>query len=94
MGAICSTGHGRMFSRTLEHRRKFHQLGMVVAATLFVVGVALIATSTIRGLNMFQVVEAKRAPVFAGMFIALVALSLLCLASYYIVRAIGWFRSR
>ena len=80
-----------MFSRTLEHRRKFHQLGMVVAATLFVVGVALIATSTIGGLDMFKV---NRAPVFAGMFIALVALSLLCLVSYYIVRAIGWFRSR
>ena len=43
---------------------------------------------------MFQVVEVNCAPVFAGMFIALVALSFLCLASYYIVRAIGWFSSR
>jgi len=67
---------------------------MVAAARLFVAGVALIATSTIMGLDMFQVIEANRAPVFAGMFIALVALSLLCLVSYYMVRAIGWFRSR
>ena len=92
--AASSTGQGLMFSRTLDNRRKFHQLGMVAAATLFVAGVALIATSTIMGLDMFQVIEANRAPVFAGMFIALVALSLLCLVSYYMVRAIGWFRSR
>ena len=43
---------------------------------------------------MFQVVEVNRAARLRGMFIALVALSLLCLASYYIVRAIGWFSSR
>ena len=83
-----------MFSRRLERRQKFHHLGIVVAATLFVAGVALIAISTIRGLNMFQVLEADRAPVFAGMLIALVALSFLCLVSYFLVRAIGWFSSR
>ena len=42
--ALCN-----MFSSTLGRRRKFHQLGIVVAATLFVAGVALIAISTMRG---------------------------------------------
>ena len=83
-----------MFSRTLGRRRKFHQLGIVVAATLFVAGVALIAISTMRGLDMFQVIEADRAPVIAGMLIAVAALGLLCVISYYIVRAIGWLSSR
>ena len=83
-----------MFSSTLGRRRKFHQLGIVVAATLFVAGVALIAISTMRGLDMFQVIEADRAPVIAGMLIAVAALCLLCVISYYIVRAIGWLSSR
>ena len=54
----------------------------------------MIAISTMRGLDMFQVIEADRAPVIAGMLIAVAALGLLCVISYYIVRAIGWLSSR
>lgn len=83
-----------MFSSTLERRRSFHQLGIIVAVTLFVAGLVLLAALTIRGLDMFHVVEADRAPIIAGMFIGLAALGLLCLIAYYTVRVIGWFISR
>jgi hypothetical protein len=83
-----------MFSRTLERRRKLHQLGIIVAASLFVVGGAVLGLCTLRGLKMLQVAEADGAPIVAGMFISLAALGLLCFVAYYAVRAVGWLISR
>jgi uncharacterized protein with GYD domain len=83
-----------MFSGRLERRRKNRRWAAVVAATLLVVGIAVIAVWAVQGLDMLQVADADRAPVVIGVLIALAGLGVLCLVTYAAVRAYGRVTSR
>jgi hypothetical protein len=83
-----------MFSGRLQRRRQFHRLGVSVAATLLAVGILLIAICAERGLDMFEVLEADRAPIILGVLIALIGLGFLCLIAYFTIWAVARFTSR
>ena len=83
-----------MFSTRLERRRQFNRLAVLIAATLLVVGIALIAVWAVRAFDLFQAAEADRTPIITGVLIALDVLLVLCLIAYAAVRAVGRFTSR
>ena len=78
-----------MFSAKLERRRKNHRLAILVAVTLFAVGIGLIAIGAVRGLDMLAAADADRSPIILGVLIALAGLGVLCLIAYAAVRAYG-----
>jgi hypothetical protein len=82
-----------MFSPKLERRWRFHRLAILVAATLFAAGSALIVIWAIRTSTMLEAADADRAPIIIGVLIALAGLVVLCLIAYGAVRAVGRFPS-
>jgi uncharacterized membrane protein (DUF485 family) len=80
-----------MFSPKLERRRQFNRLAVVAAATVLVVGIALIAVWAVRAFSMLEAAEADRTPIIIGALIALAVLVILCLIAYVAVRAVGRF---
>lgn len=80
-----------MFSPKLERRRQFKRLAVVAAATVLVVGIALIAVWAVRAFSMLGAAEADRTPIIIGALIALAVLVVLCLIAYVAVRAVGRF---
>lgn len=80
-----------MFSARLERRWRFHRLAILVAATLFAVGIALIVVWGVRASSMLAAVDADRTPIILGVLIAFVGLIVLCLIAYGAVRAFGRF---
>ena len=82
-----------MFSAKLERQKRFHRLGMLVAATLFATGIVLIAIWGVRASSMLTAADANRAPIIIGVLIALAGLFALCVVAYGAVRAFGRFPS-
>jgi hypothetical protein len=83
-----------MFSAALERRRRIQRLAVLVAATLFAAGLALIAVWAARAFSMLEVAgDAGPVPVILGVLIALAGLLALCLIVYGAVRAFGHFTS-
>jgi hypothetical protein len=82
-----------MFSPKLERRWRFHRLAILVAATLFAAGIALIVIWAVRASSMLEAADADRAPIIIGVLIALAGLVVLCLIAYGAVRAFGRFLS-
>ena len=80
-----------MFSARLERRWRFHRLAILVAATLFAVGIALIVVWGVRASSMLAAVDADRTPIILGVLIAFVGLIVLCLIAFGAVRAFGRF---
>ena len=80
-----------MFSTKLDRRRQFNRLAVLAAATVFAVGIALIAVGAIRAFNMLEAADADRAPIIVGVLVALAVLFVLCLIAYATVRAVGRF---
>ncbi|HEX2449394.1 MAG TPA: hypothetical protein VHK26_14650 [Methyloceanibacter sp.] len=78
-----------MFSPKLERRRQFNRLALLVAATLLVAGIGLIAVWAVRALDMLNAAEADRTPIVIGVLIALGILIVLCLIAYVAVRVAG-----
>jgi len=78
-----------MFSPRLERRRQFNRLAVLVAATLLVVGIALIAVWAVLAFDMLKAAEADRTPIITGVLIALAVLLVLCLIAYAAIRAVG-----
>ena len=67
----------------------FHQLGLLLATTLLAIGLPLMVADAVR----FKPWDAGQGDIpmlIAGVLIALVGLSLACLAVYGVVRATGW----
>jgi hypothetical protein len=52
-----------MFSAKLERRWQFHRLAILVSATLFAAGIALIAIWTARASSMLEAADAHRTPI-------------------------------
>jgi hypothetical protein len=82
-----------MFSPKLERRWRFHRLAILVAATLFAAGSALIVIWAVRTSTMLEAADADRAPIILGVLIALTGLVVLCLIAYGAVRVFGRFPS-
>jgi hypothetical protein len=70
-------------------RRGFHQLGLLLAATLLTIGLPLMVADAVR-LKLWDAGQGDIPVLVVGVLIALVALGLACLAVYGVVRAIGW----
>jgi hypothetical protein len=74
-----------------ERRWRFHRLAILVAATLFAAGIALIGIWAVRASSMLAAADAHHAPITLGVLIALAGLLMLCLIAYGAVRAFGRF---
>jgi hypothetical protein len=69
--------------------RGFHQLGLLLAATLLAIGIPLMVADPVR-LKLWEAGQGDIPELMVGVLIALVGLGLACLAVYGVVRAIGW----
>ena len=69
--------------------RGFHQLGLLLAATLLAIDLPLMVTGAVR-LKLWDAGQGDIPVLVVGVLIALVGLGLACLAVYGVVRAIGW----
>lgn len=78
-----------MFSGRLERRRKNRRWAMVVAATVLVVGLAVIGAVALQGFDMLGAADADWTPMALGVLVALAGLVALCLVAYVLVRAYG-----
>ena len=67
----------------------FHQLGLLLAATLLAIGLPLMVADVVR-FKLWDAGQGDIPVLVAGVLIALVGLGLACLAVYSVVRAIGW----
>ena len=68
-------------------------LAILVAATLFAAGIALIGIWAVRASSMLAAADADHAPIILGVLIALAGLLVLCLIAYGAVLAFGRFPS-
>ena len=69
--------------------RGFHQLGLLLAATLLAIGLPLMVADGVR-LKLWDAGQGDIPVLVVGVLIALVGLGLACLAVYGVVRTIGW----
>jgi hypothetical protein len=69
--------------------RGFHQLGLLLAATLLTMCLPLMVAEAVR-LKLWDAGQADIPVLIVGVLFALVGLGLVCLAVYGVVRAIGW----
>jgi hypothetical protein len=67
----------------------FHQLGLLLAATLLAIGLPLMVADAVR-LKLWEAGQGDIPVLIFGVLIALIRLGLACLAVYGVVRAIGW----
>ena len=72
-------------------RRSFHRIGIAAACMTILVGLAFIAAAVVR-LDLLETPRADLFPMALGF--ALVALGVLSIASYGVVRAIEWASRR
>ena len=79
-----------MYSSVLRRRRSF-RIGITVACMTIVLGLVFIAAAVVR-LNLLEAPQADLFPMALGF--ALVALGVLSIASYGVVRAIEWASRR
>lgn len=76
-----------MYSSKLRRRRRFHRLGILAATMVMAIGTAVIAAGVVR-LRLWEVAQNDTLAIVLGF--ALIALVVVCLAVYGLVRAIGW----
>ena len=67
----------------------FHQLGLLLAATLLAIGLPLMVADAAR-FKLWDAGQGDMPLLVAGVLIALVGLGVASLAVYGVVRAIGW----
>ena len=77
-----------MYSSTLRRHRSFHRIGIGVAAAVMAAGIGLITAAIFR-LHLLEETEdsSELAIALGG---AMVALSVLSIAAYGVIRAIEW----
>jgi ABC-type polysaccharide/polyol phosphate export permease len=83
-----------MFSNKLARRRRIQRFAIVVAATVLVCGIAVIALIAVHGFDMLYGMEAGPVPVVVAALVAIAALLILTLFAYAAVRAYGNITSR
>jgi uncharacterized integral membrane protein len=75
-----------MFSSRLEQRRKVRRFAVIVALTVLIIGIALIAVVAMQGLDLLGAAEADRLPLGIAVLGALAGLLVLVLIAYVAVR--------
>jgi len=75
-----------MFSSRLEQRRKVRRFAVLVAITVLIVGIALIAVVAMQGFDLLGAAEADRMPLGLAVLGALAGLLVLSLVAYVAVR--------
>jgi hypothetical protein len=80
-----------MYSSVLRRRHSFHRVGIGIAAIVMAAGLALIAAAVVR-LDLLETLHSGTFAIVLGF--ALVALGVLSIASYGVVRAIEWINRR
>ncbi len=67
----------------------FHQLGLLLAATLLAIGLPLMVADAVR-FKLWDAGQGDIPVLVVGVLIAMVGLGIACVAVYGVVRAIGW----
>jgi hypothetical protein len=80
-----------MYSSVLRRRRSFHRIGIGIAVIVMAVGIALIAAAIVR-LDLLERLRGNDLAIALGG--ALIALGVLSIVSYGLVRAIEWASRR
>lgn len=75
-----------MFSSRLEQRRKVRRFALLVAVTVLIAGIALIAVVAMQGFDLLGAAEADRLPLGLAVLGALAGLLVLSLVAYVAVR--------
>ena len=75
--------------RNSDVSKNFHRLGLLVAAIILVSGLLLMAKDAL-GLRFWDLIPSDIPILARGIAIGLTGIGLVSLASYGIVRAIGW----
>ena len=75
-----------MFSSRLEQRRKVRRFAVLVAVTVLIIGIALIAVVAMQGFDLLGAAEADRLPLGLAVLGALAGLLVLSLLAYVAVR--------
>ncbi|MGK2923782.1 MAG: hypothetical protein ACSLE4_13550 [Methyloceanibacter sp.] len=75
-----------MFSSRLEQRRKVRRFAVLVAVTVLIIGIALIAVVAMQGFDLLGAAEADRLPLGLAVLGALAGLLVLSLVAYVAVR--------
>ena len=75
-----------MFSSRLERRRQVRRFARLVAVTVFVIGLGLVAVFAIQGLDFLGIAEADRLPLGAVVLAAVGGVLALSLLAYVAVR--------
>ena len=75
-----------MFSSRLEPRRKVRRFAILVAVTVLLSGIGLIAVVAMQGFDLLGAAEADRMPLGLALLGALAGLVVLSLAAYVAVR--------
>lgn len=83
-----------MFSSKLEKRRKARHFARLIAATVLVVGLALIGVVAVQGFDLLGAAEADRMPMVFAVLGALAGLLFLSLVAYAVARIYGRVTTR
>jgi hypothetical protein len=75
--------------RNAEVTRKFHWLGLLVAAMIVAAGLLLMVKDAL-GLRFWDLIPSDIPILAGGIAIGLTGIGLVSLASYGVIRAIGW----
>ena len=78
-----------MFSSKLEQRRKARRFALLVAFTVLLVGLVLIAVVAVQGFDMLGVAGADRMPVVLGIGVACGGLLVFSLVAYVAARIVS-----
>jgi len=78
-----------MFSSKLEKRRKVRRFALLIAATVLVVCLVLIAVVAVQGFDLLGAAEADRMPMVFAVLGALAGLPLVTLIAYAAARIYG-----
>lgn len=75
-----------MFSSRLERRRQVRRFARLVGATVFIIGVGLVAVVAIQGFEFLGIADADRAPLGVAVAAALGGVLVLSFLAYALVR--------
>lgn len=78
-----------MFSSKLEKRRKARRFALLIAVTVLVIGLALIAIVAVQGFDLLGAAEADRMPMVLAVLGALAGLLVLSVFAYAAARIYG-----
>lgn len=75
-----------MFSNRLEQRRKVRRFAILVAISVFLIGIGLVAVVAMQGFDLLGAAEADRMPLGFAVLGALAGVLVLSVAAYIAVR--------